>query len=157
MLRSLPSGLVLSALAVLSFGAGIAVEPLFERSAQATIPARAAKSQQPAIKAALPTVAPASVPAPPPAAEASATSTETLPTPPVATEAAAQELPQPSEIEGRDAEKNVEFVEMKNLPEQDGQGEPGQDVDMVDEPIEPEDSQATAPATPTDAPDATQN
>jgi hypothetical protein len=119
MLRSVHPGLFLGALAILSFGAGVLLEPMFERPAEATIPVRANMAAatmpvQPAAVIALP-----DEPAKPAAEE---------PASHAATDA-------PSIVEGTDGEQNVGYIEMKNMPAQEGQGlgDSGQDVNMIDE------------------------
>lgn len=146
MLRTKQSRIVLTALAVLSFGAGIAIEPMFETSAHATIPARVAKTPKAAAAPAksLPTAtkpAPQPVPAAPPV-EATVVPASTAP----AADASPAEPPAPSMEEGVDPEKNVQFIEMKNQPERDGQGldDPGRDVDMIDNGVDSGDASANS-------------
>ena len=117
MSRSMHPGLVLGVLAALSFAAGVALEPLFERPASADI-------QVPAGKPKAAQTAPASGPA----AAKEAAMTPPQPGPQITDE------PQPNTEHGIDPEHQVEFFEMKNMPGEDGQGETARDVDMIDEP-----------------------
>ncbi len=149
MSRSSHPGLVVGALAALSFFAGVAIEPMFERSAAADIPARAGKPaiRGPAIpgkgsaKTTAIQVAPANTaPAATPLALVPAPEAATTPEPPAPVEAAASTAEAGPTVEsGIDPDKQVEYFEMKNMPAEDGQGGAAQggaaqDVNMIDEP-----------------------
>jgi hypothetical protein len=147
MLRSLSGRLVFGALAAGSFAAGIAMEPLFEAPALATVPARTKAAQHAPVQpvaVALPAPAVVKVEAPAPVEAAAALSQDIDNT--------KQSEKLPSVVEGKDADKDMEFVEMKDMPEAQGQSEPGQDVNMIDEPVGgieiPSPASTSEPATP---------
>ena len=155
MLRSVHPGIYLGALAVVAFGAGVAIEPLFETSAHATIPARNAKLLKP-LPSPAKTLSPSvkAAPQPLPAAPAAASIVPAAEAPAIPeTESAAKEPPAPSMEEGMDTEKNVEFIEMKDQAERqgEGRGDPGRDVDMIEN-SEAEDVSATAVPVPDPTP-----
>lgn len=149
MLRSVPPAVVLGAVAVLSFGVGVALEPMFERPAHADMPIRAAKLPKPAAKPAKIEVAPAPGATAGKAVEASMTPSEPAPEPAVK----AGDAPQTSDGA---ASADVE-LDLADMPEQQGLGliDPGRDVDMIDNGFDAGEASATAVPVPEAAPAAT--
>lgn len=123
MLRRLQPVLLMAAVAVVFFFCGAKVETWFERPASAGTLVAAKLPAGPAIAAKT---------APAPAVEAAGT-------------------PAPAVESGVDPETQVEFYQVKDLPEIAGQG---QDVDMIDEPAAANEPAAEAEAAPaaSDAP-----
>ncbi len=147
MLRSVPPAVVLGALAVLSFGVGIALEPMFERPAHADLLARAAKSPKAA-------AAPANTEAAPAQSTAAGKAVDASMTPPdlsLEPAAAVADAPQSSS----DADGGTV---LENLPEEQGQGvlDAGRDVDMIDNSFDAGEASATAVPVPEAAPAATE-
>lgn len=147
MLRSVPPAVVLGAVAVLSFGVGIALEPLFERPAQAGISARAAKLPNAAATPAKTEAAPAQSAAAGKAVEASMTPPDASPEPAAAVADAPQSI---SDADGGTV--------LEDMPEEQGQGliDPGRDVDMIDNSFDAGEASATAVPVPEAAPAATE-
>lgn len=111
----------------------------------ATLRGLPAPVQAVAAAPALVTVAPvavapvAAVPAAPPTTDAATATAEPEPAAAVPVEAEPTDITivKPSVISGRDPNSDVEFYEMKDLPEAAGEGKgdatPGRDVDMIDD------------------------
>ena len=141
MLSSVPRIVIYAAVAAVSFYAGGRIEPLlFERggaqAAQAgTLGGPAALrlgGQAPINSGALHNDA---IQAGAAAQSIEAEAPEPVPVA-VKAEAAPEADDKPSTVNGRDPETDAEFVEMKNMPEIQGQGadpNPGRDVDMIGE------------------------
>lgn len=167
MLRRVQPVLLLGTVALVCLYAGARIEPMLERvfgnkPAAAMVPpaklrgATATAAVTPAALRLSP-AAPPIEPAPPPLEAAPAAApvaaianapADNEPAPaaaaPVApapsADAAAEAEVKPTNVSGKDPETDIEFYEMKNLPEVEGAQEdkpdatPGRDVDMLDEP-----------------------
>ena len=113
---------------------------------------RLGSAQQPPAAPAVasaPATAPApATSAPPPAMAALPAAPEPAAPPPEAAPSA--ETAKPSAESGKDPESDVEFYEMKNMPEVQGEAEPtsprGRDVDMIDEAASKDADPGEAPA-----------
>lgn len=134
MLSRVPRVVIYCAVAAVSFYVGGRIEPLLLERGGA-MPAQAAALNGPA---ALRLGEPAPINSGAlhnDAIQSGAAAEEPAPEP-VKVEAKAEPDEKPSTVSGRDPESDTEFVEMKNMPEVQGQGgdaTPGRDVDMIGE------------------------
>ena len=130
MLRRVPAVVLVGAVAAVFFLAGARMESWLEQPAAAGTLAAAKHAAKATPKA-------VAQPAPEPAAPATAT---------------AHEPPAPEVETVIDPDRNIEVYTVRNLPPVDGEGQSGQEVDMLDEPAAGEPSAAPAEAPAADTP-----